>query len=106
MIGTAGNEMWATENGVRPVKERPAALSESRAIGKRFIFIRGCAHVELLLRGDSDLQRGAEASATTSECRSPGYGKTPEDLPLPTPLQDPTSYRLAQARTDSELHVG
>jgi hypothetical protein len=41
MIGTAGNEMWATENGVRPVKGRPAALSESRAIGKRFIFIRG-----------------------------------------------------------------
>jgi hypothetical protein len=62
MIGTAGNEMWATENGVRPVKGRPAALSNSRAIGKRFVFIRGCAHLELLLRGDSDLQRGAEAS--------------------------------------------
>jgi hypothetical protein len=62
MRGTAGNEMWATENGVRPVKGRPAAPSKSRAIAKRFVFIRGCAHLELLLRGDSDLQRGAEAS--------------------------------------------
>ena len=38
--------------------------------------------------------------------RSPGYGKTLEDLLLRTPLQCPNSYRRPQARTDSESHVG
>jgi len=47
-----------------------------------------------------------ELQATTSECRSPEYGKTPEDLLLPTRLQCPNSYRRQQARTDSEWHVG
>jgi hypothetical protein len=38
--------------------------------------------------------------------RSPGYGKTPEDLLLRVPLQCPNSYSRQQARTDSESHVG
>ena len=40
LIGTAGNELWATGECRETARGRPANLSQSRAIGHAFMFVR------------------------------------------------------------------